>query len=69
MFKLSVAYAEDYMTQFVDNFIPNLIMVTVPRDGTNIGSSKMDEIVASNVCETFKLLGRYVPWQSFWPII
>ena len=50
------------MTQFLDNFVRNLIWHTVAK-------SNEETLIAEKISKVFELIGRYCPWTSYMPIV
>jgi hypothetical protein len=62
---LGVLYSEDYMTQFLDQFIPNTITAIECREG----DSKLIMESTLKVKRTYQLLGRFCDFSAYMPIV
>lgn len=55
-------YAEDYVTQFLDKFVVNILYNLEVR-------TKEDQVIADKTCQIFYYLGVYCPYTSYMPLI
>jgi len=62
LFLMGVVFSEDYMIQFLDKFVPNLIRHVVAKQPEEV-------VVATNVSQCFRLIGRFCPPSSYLPLI